>query len=119
MEIVGVGGDHSLACSTGTYDHVRVDDVGRAARGEKPANVRSVDAVEGDDIGCGLTYQASKSHLAFWPANGLGQRAGRDRDSSARLARPRQQDRDATIVPIHCYESTGVERNPRRHAPEP
>jgi hypothetical protein len=98
---------------------VRVYDVRRSARGEKPANVRGVDAIEADDIGCGLAYQASKSYLAFWPANGLSQRAGRDRDSSARLARPRQQDRDTTIVSVHCYESTGVERYPRRHAAEP
>lgn len=71
-QIVRVRGGHPLVRSTRAHDDVRVDDVGRAAGGEKPADVGGVNAVEINDDRRRLADQSGEPRLALGPPYGLG-----------------------------------------------
>ena len=73
-EVIGVGGDDPLGCSTGAHHHVGIDDIGGTAGGEETADVDGVDAIELDHIARRLADQPSKACLSFGSADCLGER---------------------------------------------
>jgi hypothetical protein len=56
----GIAGDHSLSGPSGAQDHVGVDHVRRAARGEQASDAGGVDAVEHDDVRGRLSYETAE-----------------------------------------------------------
>ena len=95
-----------------------IHDVGCPAGCKHPPNARRINSVERDDSRCRLPDQSSESHLAFGPADRLGQGRSRHRDRRARLSGSSQQHDDSTIVAVEGDQCACIERKSRHHATE-
>ena len=71
-----------------------------------------VHAIEGDDIGSGLTDQARQPSLSFRTTYRLGQGARRDGHATPPLGGPGEQNDHPPIVTVQSDESTRIQRDP-------
>ncbi len=117
-KVARVRGSDLLAFSTGTDHHVRVDDVGRLARSEKPAHVCRIDPVEGDEVGRWLADEAGETRLAFGRPDNLSERRGRNRHVCPRLTSSGQQDEGAAVVAFEGDQGSGIKGHSGHQAAE-
>lgn len=107
-KVVGVGGDDALAGSSGTDDHVGVDDVAGAAGREQPSDAGRVDAVEFSDGRGLLPDEAGQADLSLGTPDGLCEGGCRDSDRRAGLGGPGEEGDHSPVVAIQRDEPAGI-----------